>query len=113
VGGLAHETWVDRPEVVVDLRYPADPAEKERCLQGELVVAQEVEEGVVRLIVFPEAGLDGHRVAADGGAQEDGGLCLDPESDVLGPLLELWGDRGPTEPKALALCYEIKRISKF
>ncbi len=65
VGGLAHEAGVHGSEVTVDFGHFADPTEEECCLKGELVVAQKVEEGVVRLIVLPEAGLDDGGVAAD------------------------------------------------
>ena len=49
---------------MVDFGHSTDPTEEESCLEGELIVAQEVEKGVMRLKVFPEAGLDGGGVTA-------------------------------------------------
>jgi hypothetical protein len=43
VGHVAHETRVNRPEIVVDLGNPADPPEEVRSLERELVVLQKRE----------------------------------------------------------------------
>ena len=40
VGHVAHETRVNRPEIVVDLGDPTDPPEEVRGLEGELVMLQ-------------------------------------------------------------------------
>jgi hypothetical protein len=43
VGHVAHETRVNRPEIVVDLGNPTDPPEEVRSLERELVVLQKRE----------------------------------------------------------------------
>ncbi len=40
VGHVAHETRVNRPEIVVDLGDPTDPPEEVRGLEGKLVMLQ-------------------------------------------------------------------------